>query len=97
MRTVIKELLDEYDMKSLVLAEKEELEAQAQMQEQAAQEGDANEIKARTQGAKNAMQAQKISADTDKIEMENMAIQQVMNTPGSMDDAVLAKFVGGGQ
>lgn len=97
MRTVIKELLDEYDMKSLVLAEKEELEAQAQMQEQAAQEGDANEIKARTQGAKNAMQAQKISADTDKIEMENMAVQQVMNTPGSMDNAVMAKLFGGGQ
>jgi DNA-binding protein H-NS len=79
------------------LAEKEELEAQAQMQEQAAQEGDANEVKARTQAAKNAMQAQKISADTDKIEMENMAVQQVINTPGSMDNAVVAKLFGGGK
>lgn len=81
LRVVIKELLDEYDMKSLEVAESEEIQMQDKMAAQAAQSGNANEIKARSQGAKNAMQAKKISADTDKIDLENMITEQIVGVP----------------
>lgn len=96
LRTVIKELLDEFDMKSLKLAEAEELDAQQKAAQAQAQEGDAMAIKARTQGAKNAMQAQKISADTSKIEMENAVMEQVLGSPSRVDDIAMAELGGGG-
>jgi len=90
LRTIIKELLDEFDLKSLQIAEDEELKNQAEQAQAKAQEGDAMAIKARTQGAKNAMQANKISADTQKIEMENDVMEQVLGSSSRVDDVAMA-------
>ena len=67
LRALISELLDEYDMKSLKLAFKEEQRSNEEADAQAQQEGDANDIKARSQAAKNMAAADKISAEADAV------------------------------
>jgi hypothetical protein len=70
LRTIISEILDEYDMKSLKEAYAQEQQMMDQQAANQKQETDANEAKARTQAVKNVAQADKIGAEADNIRME---------------------------
>lgn len=67
LQALIGEMLDEYDMKSLKLAYQAEQEQTQQDAERQQQETNADDIKARSQAAKNVAQADKIGAETDVI------------------------------
>lgn len=79
LQALISELLDAFDMKSLKIAFAEETKGAQEAAQAKEQEGDASEIKARSQAAKNVAQAQKISVETDAIEVSHPFVHG--NTP----------------
>lgn len=72
LNAVITELLDGFDVKALTQAYRQEQEQQAQTAEQESEAQSADDMKARTQAAKNFAQSDKIAAETDKIRLETL-------------------------
>lgn len=71
LRTLIGELLDEFDMKSLKEAFAQEQQANDQQAQVQQQDTDAIEVKARSQAAKNIAQTDKIGAEADAIRIQH--------------------------
>jgi hypothetical protein len=77
LRTIVEEILSEYDMKSLKLAYQLEEQQNDQATQMQQQKVNALDIKAKTQAAKNVAQADKIGAEADKIKMQNVLDQNL--------------------
>lgn len=83
LRAVIKEYLDGFDIKTLEEAYELEQKANDEQAQAEAAQGDADNIKARSQAVKNVNQAEKIGAETDLLKLQHptMAPLQGMMPP----------------
>jgi hypothetical protein len=100
LRAIITEMLADYDIKSLEEAFKQEMQASDQVAAQKSQQGNAVDLKAKTQSIKNVMQSKKVGAETEQQQLENALTIDLIRHK-LLDEKTQGRFaslgVGGGE